>query len=580
MANQESPTNAEAALPSLPANAGAKLARALPNRWQSIGLFVRIDMTSMARSWLCRGFLLVSCLLTVLALKGMQAEQKSAGQMLEAVYATYLLVWMHGIVFIAGSALAREGDCLNDAILCRGVTRGEYITGKLISRCLAVLLMVGGVLLPTSIWAIRQDKLVRTESGFVTSAARNTKVEAWEPKKVFAEVSGAVKELSLKVGDEVKAGDVLALLDDRPIFDELENERRAEENARNEVINARRRVEDAKRNVTQAEDALERAERSLVARDLLSKAEQADRQTDIRSRKRDLVNAENQVRIAEDAVPAAERAVENALARVRDARRRLAHASITSPIAGYITEVLANPAQFMNVGAHLFTLAPLDDYLVRVPIYKYEEFKRLKTNLTAYVKIEKTEYKGKIERLGAMTQPDRWGRDSNFALVRFNGDGALGLLGLPADVRLVLPPREEQVNRAAAILNVLTGRGESNSVTRTTSVTPGWMLVGLGKVLGTACLLVTLTLCLLMVFRNSLVAILCVIGFYHVSNLLFDFIGLKEMSYLEMVATMDKVLGGVGKWSEETATVGWLFGFSAVFALISAWLFIVRDPPK
>lgn len=555
--------------------------RSFPGRLQSTWLFAKTDLQAVAQSWLVRGFLLASVLLTLLELKGMQAEQKTASQMLEAVYATYLLVWMHGVVFIAGAALMREADCLNDAILCRGVTRGEYISGKLIARCLAILLMVGGVLVPASIWAIRQDKLVRTEDGFVTSAARNTKVEAWEPKKIFAEVNGTVKEMTLKVGDAVKTGDVLALLDDRTIFDELEAERRAEENARNEVNNARRRVEDGKRNVAQAEDALERAERSLIARDLLSKAEQADRQTEIRSRKRDLTNAENLLRIAEDAVPTTERAVENAMARVRDARRRLANATITAPLAGYVTELLANPAQFVGVGAHLFTIAPLDDYQVRVPIYKFEEFKRLKTGLTAYVKIEQTEYKGTIERLGAMTQPDRWGRDSNYALIRFKGDGALGLLGLPADVRLVLPPPKTQVSRATALLNVLTGRGSGeSSATRTTSVTFDWMLIGLGKVLGTACLMVALTLAVLVLFRNSLVAILGVIGFYHISNLLYDFVGLKELSYLEMVATMQKVLGGIAKPMDELVILAWLFGFAVCFGAAAIALFVMRDPPK
>jgi hypothetical protein len=172
--------------------------RRIPGRWKSTWLFVRLDLAGMAKSWLCRGFLLVSVVITLLALKGMQAEQKNAGQMLEAVYATYLLVWMHGVVFIAGSALARESDCLNDAILCRGVTRGEFINGKIIARCLAILLVLGGVLVPASFWAIRQDKLVRTSDGFVTSAARNTKVEPWDPKKVFAEVNGMVKEMNLK----------------------------------------------------------------------------------------------------------------------------------------------------------------------------------------------------------------------------------------------------------------------------------------------------------------------------------------------------------------------------------------------
>ncbi len=554
--------------------------RRFPTRGDSIRMFIRADLASITRSWLCRGLFLASLVLTLLALKGLQAEQKPACQMLQVVYTTYLLVWMHGVIFIAGAALTRESDCLNDAVLSRGVTRGEYILGKLISRCLAVNLMIGGVLLPASIWAIRQDKLVRTDEGFVTSAARNTKVEAWEPKKIFAEVNGTVKETNLKVGDFVRSGDVLATLDDRTLFDELENERRAEENARNEVINARRRAEDAKRNVTQAEDALEKAERSLLAKDLLSRSEQADRQTDIRSRKRDLKNAESQLRVAEDAVPIAERAVENALARVRDVRRRLARATISAPVPGYITEVQANPGQFVAAGAQLFTLAPLDEYQVRVPVYKFEEFKRLKTNLTAYIKIEQTEYKGTIDRLSVMTQPDRWGRDYNNATVRFKGDGALGLLGLPADVRLILPPPKESTNRVTAVLNVLMGRAGSGSVTRTASVTPGWMLIGLGKVIGTACLLVTLTLTVLILFRNSLIAILGVVGFYHISNLLWDFAGLKDVSYLEMVATMDKVLGGIAKPVTELACLGWLFGIAAALGVVATVLFVSRDPPK
>ena len=554
--------------------------RKTPSHWQSIWMFVRADLDAVWRSWLCRGFLVISALLTLLELKGMQAEQKAASQMLEAVYATYLLVWMHGVVFIAGAAFMREADCLNEAILCRGVTRGEYITGKLTARCLAIVMMISCVLLPSSFWAIRQDKLVRTQDGFVTSAARNIKVEAWEPKKVFVEVSGTIKEMKLQVGDAVRAGDVLATLDDRVLFDELETERRNEENARNEVVNAGRRVEDARRNVAQAEDAMERAERGLVNKDMLSQAEQADRQTDIRARKRDLKNSESLQRMAEDAIAPAERAVETAQARVRESRRRLGHVAITATIPGYVTEVMANPAQFVNVGTQLATIAPLDEYLVRVPIYKYDEFKRLKTGLTAYVKIEASEYKGTIERLGAMTQPDRWGRDSNYAIVRFKGDGALGLLGLPADVKLILPPPKEIPNRMMAVLNVLTGQNADSAVARSASVTTGWMFIGLGKVIGSACLLVTLTLALLTIFRNSLTAILCVIGIYHISNLLFDFVGLRDISYLEMVGNMAKVLGGVAKPADELIVLGWLFGLAAAFGALTIGLFISRDPVK
>ncbi len=554
--------------------------RVLPGRVRSTLLFARGDLQALGGSWLCRGFLLASGLLTVLELKDMQAEQKVASQMLEAVYATYLLVWMHGVIFIAGGALTREMDCLNDAILSRGVTRGEYISGKLLARCLAVLLLLGGVLLPTSLWAIRQDKLVRTTEGVVSSAARSTKVEAWDPRPVFAQVTSTVRELDLHVGDTVHAGQVLAQLDDRTLFDDLETDRRAEENARNAVTDAQRHADDARRGLAQAEDALERAERGLIGKDLLSRLDQADRQTDIRSRKRDLQTAAGQVRVAEDAIPTAARAVETAQAQVREARRRLAQTTVTAPISGYVTEVQAHPAQAVSPGTQLCTVAPLDAYQVRVPIYKFEEFKRLKTNLTAYVRFEHTEFKGRIERLGAMTQPDRWGRDANYVVVRFEGDGTPGLLGLPADVRLILPPPPTRVSRVTAVLNLLTGQNAEDAVSRRASVTFGWMAIALGKVLGAGCLLVTLTVALLVLLRHTLTAILGAIGLWHVSNLLFEFVGLKDLSYLEMVGTLSKVLGGTAKPADELTLLAWLFGLAAGFAVLAISLFVARDPPR
>jgi len=556
------------------------IARRIPGHFRSLRLLAAVDMDSILRSWLTRGFLLASGLLTVLALKGMQADDKTASQMLEVVYVTYLLLWMHAVIFIAGGAFAREQDCLNDAILSRGLTRGEYVGGKLVARCLAILAMIGGVLLPASFWAIRQDQLVRTEAGQVVSKARNTKVEAWEPRKIYAGTDGRVQELKVNAGDAVRAGDVLLVLDDRQLFDQLETERRAEETARNEVGNARRRFEDAQRGVAQVEDALTRAERSLAAKDLMSRFEQSDREIEIRSRKRDLQTAENQLQVAQDAITVAERAVENTQARVREARKRLAETTITAPISGYATEVLIQTAQHVGLGTHLLTVARLDEFEVRVPVYDFDEFKRLKTGLKAFIKVGKTEFTGVIDRLGPTTQQDRWGRPSNYAVVRFKGDGTLGVLGLDADVRIVLPPAEERPDRVTALLNTLTGHGVDDVGSKTTSVTYGWMLIGLGKVLGCSLLLVTLTLLLLVLFRSALMAILAAAGLWHVSNLLFDFAGLPELSYLEMVRTMDKVLGGVASRPEELIALAWLYGIALVLGGAAVALFISRDPPK
>lgn len=547
---------------------------------ETLIVLIRSDLSSCARSWLVRGFLVISTLVSILAMKGMQSDQAVASRMLETLYATYILIWMHGIIFIAGSALLREQDCLSDAILSRGITRGEYIGAKLFSRCLTTFILLGSVILPTSFWAIRQDQLVRTETGHVSANAQSVTVDAWEPKKVFTAVEGSILEMELEVGDEVHVGDVLALIDDRILHDALETERRSEQNARNEIDNSHRRYENAKRAVSQAEEALTRSERVLIAKDLMSKLEQSDREADLRTRKRELKDAENAMHQSRDAILIAERGLEESQTRVLTARKRLSDATITAPVTGYVTEVLVQASQNVGVGTQMFTVAPLDEYELRVPIYNFNEFKRLDDGLDAYITIQGTEYKGTIDRLGAMTEKDRWGRMSNYAIVRFKGDGTLGLLGLNADVRMVLPPPDKKPGNGEKLMNALTGHGEDDLESRTASVTYPWMLIASGKIFGCATLLVTFALFMAVLFRNSLVAILGTIGLWHISNLIFDFAGLPELSYLEMVRTMDKVLGGIANPGDELQVLAWLIALSLGFTGLTLSIFIRRDPQK
>ena len=550
-------------------------------RGRTIRMLMGVDMRAMLGSWLVRGFFLTSAALSLLALKGMQAEQKVASEMLEAVMASYVVLWMHAVIFIAGGALSREQHCLNDAILCRGITRGEYLGGKILARCLMVGLLIVGVLLPAGFWAIRQDQLVRTETGHLSAKSENTIIEAWEPEKIFAEIAGPILSMDREVGDEVQVGEILTLIDDRVLFDQLERERREERNAIQEVENARRRAENANRAVAQAEEALARAERALIANDLLSKLEQTDRAADMRIRKRDLKNAENDLRVSQDGIGIAERAVETARSMVLDSRKRMSHATVTSPVSGYLIDVMVQPSQYAGIGTHLFTIAPLDEYQLRVPVYDFNEFKRLKVGLQAFITIQGVEYEGTVDRLGAMTEADRWGRQSNYTIVRFKGDGKPGLLGLSADVRMVLPPPEDQkLNRAEVLLDALTGRGVDDIGSRTASVTPFWMGVAVAKLVACAWMVTTLTLMLVVMFRNSLIAVLGAIGLWHVSNLAFDFAGLPQLSYLEILRTMDKVLGGIASPTDELTSILWMLCFATAFASVAATLFIVRDPAK
>lgn len=556
------------------------LPRRLPTRWQSILILSQLDLIALWHSWLCRGFFLVSAFLTVLLLKGMQSEEAVAARMLESLYGTYILIWMHVVIFISGGALTREQDCLNDAILSRGVTRGEYIGSKMVARTAALLFMIVGVLLPASFWAIRQDALVRTEHGYLASHSRDTEVKAWEPKQVFAGANGTLQERRVKMSTLVHVGDILGQLDDRELFDTVETRRRAYENARVEIENARRRHKEAERHVAEADDALERTKRSLWGEEFLSGVERANREADVRGRERGMEDARSRAGKAKDAITAAEHTFADTQMRVREARNRLGHATITAPITGYVIEMLIEEGQQVGRGMHLFTIAPLDEYQLNVPIRDFDEFQRIKKGLTAYVTIEEKEFTGTVDRVSATAEPDRWGNKSNLAVVRFSGKGSQGLLGRGADVRIVLPPTEGKANIAGLLLDTITGHGVDDTQTRTTSVTPLWMLISLSKVIGLTCLLIALSLFAAVLFRNALIAILGVIGVWHISNLIFDFVGLPELSYLEVIRTMDKVLGGVAHLGDELLTLAWLFGITGLIAFLTVALFIRRDPPK
>ena len=558
----------------------SRLQRRQPTWWQSTLILAGVDFASLWHSWLCRGFFLVSAVVTVITLKGMQAEEATASLMLEVVYTTYLIVWMHAVIFIAGGALIREQDCLTEAILSRGVTRGEYIGSKLIARSAAILVMIVGVLVPASTWAIRQDQLVRTELGYIATPSRDTEVEAWDPSVLYAGADGTIVDPPAELSDEVLVGDVLAQLDDTELFAALETERRAEEDARSNVEDARRQHVESVRAVSEAEDGLGRAERGLLAASLLSAVERADREADFRARERELQNARDGVVQAQNDIATAEHALEEVGARVRETRTRLGHSTMTSPISGVVIEALVQEGQRVGRGEHLFTVAPLHEYQLTVPIFDLKEFQRLEEGLAAYVTIQGTEFTGTVDRLGATTQEGRYGVRSNLVIVRFRSEEAQGLLGRNADVRIVLPPREDETSTARALLNTITGRGEDDAETRTASVTHEWMAITLLKLIGCACLLISMSLLAAVLTRNALVGILSVTGIWHISNLLFDFAGLPQLSYLEISRTMDKVLAGVANMGDELVAIGWLFGIAAVLGGLAVVAFISRDPVR
>jgi hypothetical protein len=119
----------------------------------------------------------------------MQAEQRPRARCLNALrqLSAGLVARRH---LHAGGAFAREQDCLNDAILSRGLTRGEYFSGKLVARAGGSVDDHGRA--PARVFLGDPAGSTRpVEAGQVLSQARNTRIEAWEPEKVFTSTHGS-----------------------------------------------------------------------------------------------------------------------------------------------------------------------------------------------------------------------------------------------------------------------------------------------------------------------------------------------------------------------------------------------------
>jgi HlyD family secretion protein len=183
-------------------------------------------------------------------------------------------------------------------------------------------------------------------------ASGNGRLEATEVD-VTAKFAGRLADVTVREGDDVTAGQVLARLDVRELEAELRQAQALVKQARKQRGAAAAVIAQRSSEVVLAEKNLARArelyENQNIPIEQLQRGEAA-------------VQAARAVRAAAEAdLATAEAAIEAAAARVESVRTRIDDSVLTSPLAGRVLYRLAEPGEVLPAGGKVFTVLDLTD---------------------------------------------------------------------------------------------------------------------------------------------------------------------------------------------------------------------------
>lgn len=227
---------------------------------------------------------------------------------------------------------------------------------KLIALVVGVL-GLGGVVLVRGLLFAPQVEVVVVEQGVIQEEVKGPGAVSSETEvNVSSRITGVVEKVLVQEGDQVKQGQLLAVLDERDLA------------AR--TAGARSSVGAARQNVTVAEAGLQKAQADLgLARSNHAREEAVFRAGHLSQAALDLATAA--LRVAESAEKNARAAIgarEQEALRAADEGRYAAtiqsHAQLTSPITGLVTRRLVEVGNTVSPGSTLFRI--VDDQIVSV----------------------------------------------------------------------------------------------------------------------------------------------------------------------------------------------------------------------
>ena len=230
---------------------------------------------------------------------------------------------------------------------------------------------------------------------------------------VSPKITGRIERLAVNEGDEVKAGDTIAVLDSQELTAEQQaaqallaslrsqvaQTRATEEQTVGEtssgVVNAQARLRAAQAALAQAEADLQRVEADAtrainLAKQGIASTQQADEaqaqlkaqqavvraaQDQVHAAQADLDTAQartHQAHAAQSTVAATQAQALNAKAQLEAAEARLGYTKVLAPVSGIVTIRAAREGEVVNIGQPIVIITDLSDTWVRAAIPETE----------------------------------------------------------------------------------------------------------------------------------------------------------------------------------------------------------------
>jgi macrolide-specific efflux system membrane fusion protein len=226
---------------------------------------------------------------------------------------------------------------------------------KLIIRILVALVLLGGAgFAGWTIWgptqaAVEPATIAVARGDVEQTVLASGALLANSMTSVGAEVSGTIQTLAVKLGDVVKAGDLIAEIDSV-------DQQNAVKSAEASLANMQAQLSAKQADLKIAQAALDRADK-LQAQSLLSDADQLTAEANLASAQAAIGSLQAQISQSELAVDAT--------------KLNLARTKITAPVGGTIVAVLVTEGQSVNAAQTsptLVKIADLDTMLIKAQI--------------------------------------------------------------------------------------------------------------------------------------------------------------------------------------------------------------------
>lgn len=259
---------------------------------------------------------------------------------------------------------------------------------------MAFRMVVAGVVLSTSCGKKEEEKAVKPEVAVKVAKAERQDIPlvvnapatifAREQASIAARVTAPIRELRVRKGDSVAAGQVLAVLENRDVVAQRQEAQGALVAAQaslqktvggtipGDIERAQGQVATAKAALDQAQKTFERRQ-SLFQQGAIPQRDLLQTQTDLSTAKTNYDVAVKSLSLLqgtsrESDIKSAQAAVTQAQARVAASSANVQYTELRAPFAGTVTEQLQYPGDMAQPGSPVFTVMDLSNVTARAQV--------------------------------------------------------------------------------------------------------------------------------------------------------------------------------------------------------------------